>query len=599
MSHSGDRHRAAQAAWDDDEPEPRQLTFGSWALELRGDEVADITFDGSPVLRGVKAVIRNQDWETVPSRAVSLATTETGFDIDLAFAGVGGDFDGRLTATATGDALDIAIELRALAPFERNRAGLVALIPASAAGSPLRVGHSDGTTDDTTLPTAISPHQPAFDIDSLAWTHEGVRVQLALRGETFELEDQRNWSDASFKIYSTPLSLPFPVSLEAGAEVAQGLRLQASRIAPRPTAARASIIDLRSAAGTFPAIGTSASTGPDPTPPDQIGPTDNPVTILVELDLATANWRLALARAVTEASGAPLDLRLVIDDPAAIAAALAELAPLKPIRLGVTDARSHVTTEALWRALQQAAAASQLSAELVGGTRAHFTELNRIRDQLPADLPALTFSSTPQMHARERAGLVESILIQRLIAQGAVRIAAGRPVHVGPITLRPRFNAVATTLAPAEPPHLAGGYGAAHLDSATDSRQGSTALSAWTIASAAAFAIPGVASLSFFEACGPRGIAGYPVAQAFSWLRELQGHPLLEPTVAPPPGVWMVGAQLPAGPTLLMANLNSISVEVTVRFDGRSAVVEVGPLTARRVALPLRGKTVTSSMRAA
>ena len=48
----------------------------------------------------------------------------------------------------------------------------------------------------------------------------GVEVEVRMEGETFETEDQRNWSDASFKTYGTPLHLPFPV------EVAEGTRVE-------------------------------------------------------------------------------------------------------------------------------------------------------------------------------------------------------------------------------------------------------------------------------------------------------------------------------------------------------------------------------------
>ena len=44
---------------------------------------------------------------------------------------------------------------------------------------------------------------------------------LTMRGDIFEMEDQRNWSDASFKTYCTPLALPFPVEIDAGTAVTQ------------------------------------------------------------------------------------------------------------------------------------------------------------------------------------------------------------------------------------------------------------------------------------------------------------------------------------------------------------------------------------------
>ena len=35
------------------------------------------------------------------------------------------------------------------------------------------------------------------------------------------MEDQRNWTDASFKTYSTPLSEPIPVTVKAGTRISQ------------------------------------------------------------------------------------------------------------------------------------------------------------------------------------------------------------------------------------------------------------------------------------------------------------------------------------------------------------------------------------------
>ena len=460
MSSISERHAAAQAAWGDDEPEPRVWNSGPWSFELRGDEVADLRFDGSVVLRGVKAVIRDRNWGTVASQAVAVVAHPDSLEVELRFSGLGGEFSGVLRVSAEQDELRIVTALHALVPFERNRAGLVVLLPADAAASPLRVRHPDGTSELATLPGPIAPHQPALDIEGLEWSGDGVDVMLAFHGDVFEMEDQRNWTDASFKVYSTPLSRPFPVAVAAGTVISQTLELRATRAASSSVAVAAGPIALLPSGRRVPAIGTSASTGPDPL----AGTATDPGVLLVELDLAAANWRPALARAVAEAGDAPLDIRFISDDPGAIDAAVAELAPLAPARLGVYSPVTHVTEEVGWRALTTAVAASGIGAELVGGTRAHFTELNRNHDRLPADLPALTFSSTPQMHAHERAQLVESIAMQRLTAQDAVRIATGRPVHIGPVTLRPRFNAVATTAPPAEPADLAHGYGPAHLD---------------------------------------------------------------------------------------------------------------------------------------
>ena len=41
----------------------------------------------------------------------------------------------------------------------------------------------------------------------------GVRAECRMEGDTFEMEDQRNWSDASYKTYVRPLALPWPYML--------------------------------------------------------------------------------------------------------------------------------------------------------------------------------------------------------------------------------------------------------------------------------------------------------------------------------------------------------------------------------------------------
>ena len=93
-------------------------------------------------------------------------------------------------------------------------------------GAACVVRHTDGTDETGALPDAISPHQPFFDIAAI--THEvapGVRATVEFAGDVFEMEDQRNWIDASYKTYSTPLDLPQPVEVTAGTRVHQTVTL--------------------------------------------------------------------------------------------------------------------------------------------------------------------------------------------------------------------------------------------------------------------------------------------------------------------------------------------------------------------------------------
>ena len=108
------------------------------------------------------------------------------------------------------------------------------------------------------------------------------------------------------------------------------------------------------------------------------------------------------------------------------------------------SAGSHFTEPDLWEELRREAQRRGFSGTLLAGARSHFTELNRRQDALPPDADALTYSITPQMHATEVPHIVESLPMQRLTALNALRIGSGKPLHVGPVTLKARFNAVST-----------------------------------------------------------------------------------------------------------------------------------------------------------
>src|SRR3954471_19190992 len=212
---SAEEHAEADRAWGEAEPTPEEWRSGPWSLEARGDELADIRHDGVLVLRMVRAVARDRDWGTVPAEVLSSTATEDDLILELRLHGLGADLRGTLAVQARGERLRIAFDGRSGTDFLRNRVGLVVLHPPTAAGGPMTVVTPGGARSETRFPTSISPHQPAFDIARLEWTDGGTACTLDFEGEVFEMEDQRNWTDASFKTYSTPLALPFPVLLAA------------------------------------------------------------------------------------------------------------------------------------------------------------------------------------------------------------------------------------------------------------------------------------------------------------------------------------------------------------------------------------------------
>ena len=83
-------------------------------------------------------------------------------------------------------------------------------------GHGVEVSEVGGDVVDTRFPEVIDPVQPIMNIRAL--THEvvpGLKVTCSMLGDTFEMEDQRNWTDASYKTYVRPLGLPHPYTLTA------------------------------------------------------------------------------------------------------------------------------------------------------------------------------------------------------------------------------------------------------------------------------------------------------------------------------------------------------------------------------------------------
>jgi hypothetical protein len=583
-----------EAAWGDHEPKPFGQAIGPWHSERRGDELADLKFDGSLVVRSVRAVARDRDWATVPTTVESVVELPDGIDLEMTMRGFGADIRARLEVRADETHLAVRLVATSRAEFLSNRLGLVVLHPPAVAGAELAIGTPSGDIRRTLFPVRIAPHQPAMDIRSLSWTHDGVATTATFAGDVFEMEDQRNWTDASFKTYSTPLARPFPVTIPAGGVIEQSVAFESARVEPQPIPDAAPgavpVVELVDTGHGVPDVTLGASTAPDAAfsvrdlPPGVAG-------ILVELDTRTPSWRAALDRAAAEAGALPLDVRITADDPAAVRGAVeaAAAVPIPVARVGVFAGRGHVTEPELWEALTDAAARRLPDAELVGGARSHFTELNRHHHRLPEALAGIAFAMTPQMHATERAQLVESIAIQELVVRDAALIAAGRPLHVGPITLRSRFNAVATSWPPlAGDDTLTAGYGPEQVDGATDARQASVAVEAWTVASFAAICLGSidgpspVASVNYFETVGPRGIRDrghrFPVARAIELIASLGGARLLTPRQATPDGVRVLGGARADGSwRILVASLADWSASLVVRHDGRDLAVSVAP----------------------
>jgi D-apionolactonase len=142
-----------------------------------------------------------------------------------------------------------------------------------------------------------------------------------------------------------------------------------------------------------------------------------------------------------------------------------------------------------------------LGVPIGAGSDCNFCELNR--EQALGHLAVeesdfLFWSINPQVHAVDAWSVMETLEAQGATVRTARSFAGDRPLAVSPVTLKQRFNPVATGPEPALAP--------GELPSQVDARQMSLFAAAWTVGSLSVLAEAGVASITYFETVGWRGI---------------------------------------------------------------------------------------------
>ncbi|WP_258803589.1 hypothetical protein [Pseudarthrobacter sp. NS4] len=556
----------------------QELAHGPWLLQLRGDEIADIRYRGKPVVRAIRPVVRDHDWRTLSPVIESVTHSQDAETLAktlvIRFTGLDCEYRAELTLHASADDLQVTFDGIATQDFRSNRIGLVVLHRPDDAGRDVGITSPDHTEIHSAFPTDISPHQPFVDVAAMNWERDGTAFRLDFSGDVFETEDQRNWTDASFKTYSTPLSWPFPVSIDTGQQIHQSVRLSAIPSTPVTTisvrASAPNVLTVRKEArGSVPALSTSASTSVIKLPS-----LPGLEALIVEVpgrDPAAAAGLLAHASRQADELGSPLDVRIIATTPADIPPVM-ELLPLAHvIRIGTFSSNGHVTEPELWEQLLTEAKRRKFDGALLSGARSHFTELNRQRDSIRPDADAITYSITPQMHATEVPHIVESLPIQRQTALNALHLGSGKPLHIGPVTLKARFNAVSAH----------GAYDPATLEAmTTDPLQAEEFTAAWLLGSINALTVPGVESVSYFEASGPRGLVtaeGFltPAFEILSKLADLRGADVLHVEGAVP-GLVLYPVASGTGMLLFAANLTAQPLKTAVKLeDGYTRTLEI------------------------
>ncbi len=563
----------------DEPPAPsRTLHAGPLSAELQHGNLRDIRFAGTELVRAVSFLVRSPRWATYDAEIADLMVEERPQSFRVSYRATVRDGSARLVYVARIDghadgALDFHCHIHPQTDFVTCRTGFVVLHPAQLAGSAVTVEHADGRKVERQFPLLIDPLQPMLDLRAL--THAaapGIVVACRMDGDVFEMEDQRNWSDASFKTYVRPLSRPWPYTLEAGSRSTQSVMLRVAPGASIPAAdggGEVVRVETGGAIGTMPSIGLGCTPAEarDALPHAARLAQAGVATLVCRFDPGQGHTAddLAAYRDLAQAIGAQVELQIVVQTVADYAAELRDVAAtlrtigLRPALIAVSPAPDlkSVTPGQEWpdcaplALLYEAARAVFPGTKLAGGTFAYFTELNRKRPPL-ALLDAVTFSTSPLVHAADDRSVMESLEALPALAVSARAIVGDKALLVGPSAIGMRDN-------PYGPAPLENARGARLTMGGADPRQRGLLNAAWTLGYIARFAVGGAARIAVSAPFGRCGIIDedgtFPVFAVIRGCSGLRGAALHKARASHPQRVAVLQVSAADRHELWLANL--------------------------------------------
>lgn len=491
---------------DDTRQELVRLKAGKLTLDFLSGRMINIAFDGKNVVDEVYFALRDYNWGTIPYRLEDINIKQDIDSFDISFVAVHDQPDmqftwqGHIKGTAD-SVMTYAFDGTAGCDLMRNRIGFCVLHPAACAGVTCEIMHTDGNTEKGAFPKEISPHQPFYDIKAIThYPRPGVAVRVGFEGDIFEMEDQRNWTDASFKTYCTPLGLPFPVAVKKGEHIHQQvtIALDTQADAANDSKLADDVVSISDGDGIdgF-ALGSCIV---------------RPLTALqmervkaLELSHLRYDYHFNgssqhAERIFEQARELGIKLWLAVffttDWKAEIGALCRLLAGKEEdvMALSVFRQDVKVTPVELLAAVREAL--SDWPVDVGAGTDAFFTQINR--ERLPETLmDFVSYSNNPQVHAFDNASIMSTVEGQAANLFSCRRLYPRLPVWVSPVTMKMRWNPDATgkdVMKKGQMPRR------------VDARQMSLFAASWFLRSVAACVNGGTAGATYFELTGSTGI---------------------------------------------------------------------------------------------
>lgn len=585
----------------------RILTAGPLTVELENGALRYLKVNGVEAVRALAFLVRDENWGTYIPKITDLKVDQRADGFSVSYHAVCAReameiaFDITIEGHSDGS-LDFEGTAVPKTDFRTARTGFVVLHPLKGVvGNKVEVEHIDGKVEKSIFPKQVNPIQPFLHIRSL--THEvlpGVKATVRMEGDTWEMEDHRNWTDASFKTYVRPLALPWPYTLKAGEPVKQSIRFSLSGNVPK--AARSGAgggIEIKLGSATrdvMPPVGLGV-------PAEEIGHAAARLGLVKGIAPKVLNCHydprakhgakeLYGYRLLCDETGAECVLEIVVESVDRYAEELAGVAKLvkeSGLKLAaiavcpVGDLKSVLPggprppappLDKLYAAARKAFPGVKLG----GGMFSFFTELNRKRP--PAELlDFVTNTTCPIVHAADDRSVMETHEALPWQLETA-RSYIGKTAHrVGPSAIGCRDNPHGATFTPNPKNERI-------CLVKMDPRQRGLFGAAWTLAYIATLARAGAAAVTVGAPTGPLGViyrktdyaqpyfddigssAVYPAYHVVSGLARASGSKLVSATSSDAAKVECLAVRGKGGTILWLANRTADSQ--SVKLSGAS-----------------------------
>ncbi|GAA6179745.1 hypothetical protein NBRC116594_11830 [Shimia sp. NS0008-38b] len=543
--------------------------MGPWTFSTEDGAVRHIKIHDIEAIRCIAFLVRDRDWGTLTPLISNEVMIQSEANLRLSYDAEFTTSDARLKVHISLETTEHKFTVRAQGlsegRFETSRAGFTVLHPITdVAGRPVSVAHSDGTIEHSCFPDEIVPWQPFQDITALTHSVGLTKVACTFQGDTFEMEDQRQWGDASFKTYNRPLAMPWPYIIEDGARIDQSVTLTWEADTTKPATPSEALPESAMPPSTFPEMALVITPNDAlrlSNRPDDIGPV-NPQRLLCQFDATLGNTEAqfeAFCTAQDVCSGQLFDLEMVCKFDGAPATELEALAiqmkrsgfdPASILICPAVDLQS-TPPGSKWpdcpplEDIHRAAAHAFPDTYRGGGMVSFFPELNRKRPPVEM-LSFVSHGLCPIVHAADDLSVMGTLEAIPHITRSARAIIGDLDYRIGPSTIAMRHNPYGNRTLPNPNQQR---VAMANDDPRHKAKFGA----AYTMGLAAALAPANVAIWTPAALYGPRGIVSerkaWPIVEVLRSLALMARQPVKSSQIGQ--GL----AQLQVADTEFLANL--------------------------------------------